>query len=212
MAILHSDTFNGMTASAAIAGRTLDNGLGGSGTLTWDSAGGGLRSNGAGGIEAVNSAHYGIVSLGGPVDVDLRVRLALGATTNVGVMGRRSPAGTSSPSFVAALWVSSGSLRVRESVSGTSNDRAQKSVAQITGAPCYLGLKLNGLSWTAYVLDEDEVPVDSVSYTASSGPTGEFYGFGLFGSGTNVVFDDWLVQSIDAPPPSIVRPRGGFIL
>lgn len=193
MATLASDTFDGLALDAQLTGTTLNNGLGGSGTRSWQAIAASMRSDGAGKIHRPdNAVARNEVSIAGAK----RWVVFVTKTTadNCVVTGLSGSGGLTGLS--ALLAASQTSLRIR---SGASTDLASLT---ITPPPSgfWLELEVAGLEVTARVLNADGTVRNQVSHTAASVPSGTYCGFGLFNGGTSLKFDSF--QAFDGPAES----------
>lgn len=115
----------------------------------------------------------------------------------------------------AVLGTSGTILRVREGVNQTwaaGTDRAQKTItAPATSGYYWLELEVNGLVVTSRLLNDDLTLYDQVSYTFGTLPSGEFYGLGFGLSGNAALFDDFVIEDLEAggggPAPAAGRAR-----
>lgn len=210
MAILCSDDFAGITLNAAITGRTLNNALGGSGLRTWENTGSVLRGNGDDTLNMNVTGARAMVDLGTQTAFRASCRFTANTASgqNFRVSGRLDSLSEGSENGVMAYLSGGNSLRIRERVGGSNSDRATKSVTAINTSLWYrLVLEMNGLAWKAELRDASDSLIDSVTYTASSSPSGSYYGFGSWQTPPGSLFDSWLFETLDAPPPAAVRSR-----
>lgn len=213
--ILTSDDFTAVTDGTSINGRTPNNGLGGTLSLSWYTAGG-IRGDGTTATRPANNSAYAHVTLtAAPADFDLRVKFRMSATTNSIVYGLRDIDGASETSLVALLVAGTPQVRVREIVAGTSSDKATASPAALsTGVDYYLSLMKEGLKVTARVLDSGGALHGSAAVwnAGSIVPAGTKFGFGAGYGGAEIVYDDFLLTELDAAPvPTLARRRAVWI-
>ena len=219
MAIIASDSFAGLGDNVTLAGRTLDNALGGSGTRAWANINSAeMVGNGAGQVRGVTNARNGRVELTGLGDCKIRTRFNQNgtATTNIVVLGRcTNGADNGNANALYAFLVGGSSLRVREGVNQTwaaGTDRATKAITLIGASTDYwLELEIAGLAVTARVLNDNGgspgTLYDEVTWNASALPSGTFYGLGYGLSGTSTLWDTFVAEETEAPPPATGRVR-----
>ena len=222
MAVIASDSFAGLGDNVTLAGRTLDNALGGSGTRAWANINSAeMVGNGAGQVRGVTNARNGRVQVTGLGNHKVRTRFTFnGSYSNICVTTLcTNGVDNGTTNAIYALLATSGtSLRVREGVNQTwagGADRASKTItAPSTSGYYYLELEVNGLDVTSRLLNDDLSVYDSVSYTFAALPTGQFCGLGFGLSGNAALFDDFLVEDLEggaAPPSQPGRARGMWV-
>lgn len=211
MAVLASDTFDSLGAAVALSGRTLDNGLGGSGSRSWivPTGGTGLRGNGSGAIEGTNSSNVNIVSVTGAFKARVRVN-PNGATNNLALWARRDS--DSSTDGLLLLYVSQTSLRVASVAAGTRTDHATVATTA-PGTTFWMELEISGLVVTCRILNNDLSVRNTASHTFSGSlpAGGDFWGFGFFQAGQAALFDDFIVDdgaAGDVTAPTLTSPTG----
>ncbi|WP_019014166.1 hypothetical protein [Elioraea tepidiphila] len=214
MAVIASDTFAGLGDGVSIAGRTLDNGDGGSGTRTWaDINSSNMVGNGAGQIRGTNNYRNNRVQVTGLGTHRLRTRFTFnGSYSNIcltTLCTNGTDNGTTSAIY-AVLGSSGTSLQVREGVNqnwSAGTNRATKTItAPATSGYYWLELTIEGLLVTARVRNDDLSLYDEVSHTFGALPSGQFCGLGFALSGNAALFDNFVVDDMAAgggdPPPS----------
>lgn len=193
MTIVASDDFVGLGA-ADPNGRTLDNGLGGSGTRTWSSTNMfGTGSNAispVGGGAGIGVAYSGVAKG--------RILFTLGdAGNNIVLWGYSNNVHDVPTTGYFLLLVGTSSLRIRDQ-GGT--DVATKSIAALSTSTTYFAqFELNGTDLIARILNNDESLYDSVSYTPGSYPSdGGNWGYGEFfaGAPTALVFTNFSIDDL----------------
>ena len=218
MAILHSDSFNGMSLDDPLwSSRNLDNALGGSGTLAWNSVSGAyIGSDGANRIyyrEATGGR--ALVGLGSSADRLVRARVRFSAAASAAILGRTT---AYDGSDFTGVRVSIGSsldsmttLKIQTVDSGgTGTDRASTTVTALsTSTDYWLALKVVGSVVTAYLYAADGTStvgavLGTCTYTLGSALTGAYWGLRfLADSDPSVKFDDWIEE--DAPAAAATR-------
>lgn len=200
MTIVASDTFG--TVSGTIAGRTLDNGSGGSGSRTWDALSSILLGNGSGQVSNSAASEGAAVDMGS-VDGKLRVRWKGDPNlTNILVFIGDTASGSTMPvNYVSALFAcASGSLRIRENTGGgfgTGTDRATQSVTvPSVGTWYWLEIELSGTSVIVRHLSDALSVIGSTSFTLSGAKTGTRVGFGynLGSNASDTLFDEVIME------------------
>lgn len=196
MAAIASDTFNSLALDQLLEGRTLDNGLGGSGSRMWvvyDGSTNNLRGNGSGGLVAPGNQAFGLCSISGAVKARFKfdpssgksnIGLLVGALNNIfqssGVLVRVSYAHTY--------------LTIEEMVSGAPVERNGLVITAPSGV-FYLEAEVSGSTLTARILNSDTSVRNTTSYTFGSSPIdGNFWGFGFAQDGATGVFDDFIAD------------------
>ena len=220
MAILHSDSFNGMASDDPLwSSRNLDNALGGSGTLAWNGASGSYI-----GSDGANRIYYrgatggrALVGLGSSADRLVRARVRFSAAASAAIVGRTTAYDGSDFTGVRASIGSSGdsmtTLKIMTVDSGgTGTDRASATVSALsTGTDYWLALKVVGSVVTAYLYAADgtstvgaQLNSTPCTYTLGSALTGAYWGLRfLADSDPSVKFDDWIEE--DAPAAAATR-------
>lgn len=218
MAILHSDSFNGMSSDDPLwSSRNLDNALGGSGTLAWNGVSGSYI-----GSDGANRIYYrgatggrALVGLGSSADRLVRARVRFSAAASAAIVGRTAAYDGSDFTGVRASIGSSGdsmtTLKITTVDSGdTGTDRASATVSALsTGTDYWLALKVVGSVVTAYLYAADGTStvgslLGSCTYTLGSALTGAYWGLRfLADSDPSVKFDDWIEEDV----PAVVARR-----
>lgn len=216
MAVIASDTFAGLGNGVSLAGRTLDNGDGGSGTRTWaDINSSNMVGNGAGQIRGTNNYRNNRVQVTGLGTHRLRTRFTFNGSYSNICLTTLCTNGTDNGTTNAlyAVLESGTSLQVREGVnqnwSGGTNRASKTIAAPATSGWYWLELTVEGLVVTARVLNDDLSPYDQVSHTFGALPAGQFCGLGFALSGNAALFDTFVVDDMDggANPPPSAPPR-----
>lgn len=192
MSIIKSDDFAGLGAGSALASRSLNHALGGSGSETWASTG----ATGATGGGAVTSGSlYSAITLS--ANGKARIKFQFSSSTNHAVWLRGTGAEYWRSTFMA-LFVGTTSLRIREhNSSGASlGDVTTVTVSALsTGTNYYLECEFDGTSVHARVFQSDGTTQigSTASYTPGTYPTGDKIGFGNY-SGTGGTYDDFTLD------------------
>jgi hypothetical protein len=224
MAVIASDSFAGLADGVSLAGRTLDNGNGGSGSRTWASiSSANLVGNGAGQVRGTSNARNGRVQVPGLGSHRVRTRFTPnGSHSNLCVTSLcTNGADNAATNALYALLATSGtSLRVREGASQTwagGTDRATKTITAIdVGKWYWLELEIDGLAVTARVRNDDLSVYDEVSHTFGALPNGEFCGLGFALSGNAALFDAFVLDDLtggggDPAPSPVGRARAMWV-
>lgn len=221
MAVLVSDDFDGLADNVSVAGRTANNALGGSLSLSWLSiSSANMVGDGTGRIRGANDYRNARLSISGLADLTKhRVRARWtpnGTHTSVCITSLcTNGADNNATNAIYALLGSSGTaLRVREGAnqnwSGGTN-RATLTVSAVDLSTYYwLELERDGLLVWARIRNDDLSVRNEVSWEFSSLPTGSHVGLGLALSGTAARFSDFVVEDLTAeppPPPAGLRRR-----
>jgi hypothetical protein len=212
MTVIASDTFAGLGDGVSVAGRTLDNGNGGSGTRTWaDINSSNMVGNGAGQIRSTNNYRNNRVQVTGLGTHRLRTRFTFNGSYSSICLTTLCTNGTdngTTNALYAVLSANGTALLVREGVnqnwSGGTNRASKTIAAPATSGWYWLELTVEGLVVTARVLNDDLSPYDQVSHTFGALPAGQFCGLGFALSGNAALFDTFVVDDMDGgePPPS----------
>ena len=217
MAILHSDTFNGMASDDPLwSSRNLDNALGGSGTLAWASFSGAyIGSDGSGRVYNRGTGYLALCDLGASADRLCRVRVRFSAAGSLSVLGRTTAAdGSDFTGVRASIGSSSDSMTTLKiqtvDSGGAGTDQASATVSALsTGTDYWLALKVVGSVVTAYLYAADGTStvgslLGSCTYTLGSALTGAYWGLRfLADSDPSVKFDDWIEEDV----PAVVARR-----
>ena len=217
MAILHSDSFNGMSLDDPLwSSRNLDNALGGSGTLVWNSVSGAyIGSDGANRIYNRGTGNRALVSLGASADRLCRARVRFSAAGSLALLGRAT--GYDGTDWTAVR-VSIGSsldsmttLKIQTVDSGgTGTDRASTTVTALsTSTDYWLVLIISGSVVTARLNAADGTStvgavLGTCTYTLGTPLTGAYWGLRYVADNDSVgKFDDWIEEDV----PAVVARR-----
>lgn len=202
MAIQASDTFSAV-GSGTVVGRTLNNELGGSQSLTWN----GTTVIGAGSAEVAFTADPGVLSVLGSGVSNARVRFRLGGVENVRIWANAS-ASSGPHSTYAAFLVGGNSLRVRsfDNAGNTLGDVSSRTISAVsTGVEKYIGIAVASSQIQATIYESDGSTVyEQMVYSAGSAnvSAGPWWGASNLGAGTlNLRLDNWIMEDAGAPPP-----------
>lgn len=225
MAILHSDSFNGMASDDPLwSSRNLDNALGGSGTLAWNGASGSyIGSDGAGRIYYRGATGgRALVGLGSSADRLVRARVRFSAAASAAIVGRTTAYDGSDFTGVRASIGSSGDSMTTLKITtvdsgGTGTDRVPVTVSALsTGTDYWLALKVVGSVVNAYLYAADGTSTvgsllsPACTYTLGSALTGAYWGLRfLADSDPSVKFDDWIEEDV---PAVVARRRPVMVL
>ena len=219
MAILHSDSFNGMALDDPLwSSRNLDNALGGSGTLVWNSVSGAyIGSDGANRIYNRGTGNRALVSLGASADRLCRARVRFSAAGSLALLGRATGYDGTDWTAVRAVIGGSGdsmtTLKIQTVDSGnTATDRGTPATvtALSLNTDYWLVLKIVGSVVTAYLYAADGTStvgalLGSCTYTLGSALSGAYWGLRYLSDGdNNAKFDDWIEE--DVPVVATRRP------
>ena len=219
MAILHSDSFNGMALDDPLwSSRNLDNALGGSGTLAWASFSGAyIGSDGSGRVYNRGTGYLALCDLGASADRLCRVRVRFSAAGSLSVLGRTTAADGSNYTGVRAVIGGSSdsmtTLKIQTVDSGgAGTDQASTTVTALSlNTDYWLVLKIVGSVVTAYLYAADGTStvgalLGSCTYTLGSALSGAYWGLRYLSDGdNNAKFDDWIEE--DVPPAAIKKAR-----
>jgi hypothetical protein len=214
MAAICSDTFNGMAADAVVEGRTLDNGLGGSGSRTWERASGigsTFEADGSNALrQAFSAGEFQGVSLGSNTNGKARFKFT---TTDLAVyfclFGKSDVAKPGGTNSISALLLCNGTTNALRLRNQADTDLAQQTISALsTSTTYYLELEINGNAVVGRILNNDLSVRDTVSHTYSSGaPTGNYWGFGSYDtSNTSWRADDWYMDDLVGGGGAFIRP------
>lgn len=218
MAILHSDSFNGMSLDDPLwSSRNLDNALGGSGTLAWNGASGSYI-----GSDGANRIYYrgatggrALVGLGSSADRLVRARVRFSAAASAAIVGRTT---AYDGSDFTGVRVSIGSsldsmttLKIQTVDSGgTGTDRASTTVTALsTSTDYWLVLIISGSVVTARLNAADGTStvgavLGTCTYTLGTPLTGAYWGLLYVADNDSVgKFDDWIEEDV----PVVVATR-----
>jgi len=218
MAILHSDSFNGMASDDPLwSSRNLDNALGGSGTLAWNGASGSYI-----GSDGANRIYYrgatggrALVGLGSSADRLVRARVRFSAAASAAIVGRTT---AYDGSDFTGVRVSIGSsldsmttLKIQTVDSGgTGTDRASTTVTALsTSTDYWLVLIISGSVVTARLNAADGTStvgavLGTCTYTLGTPLTGAYWGLLYVADNDSVgKFDDWIEEDV----PVVVATR-----
>lgn len=218
MAILHSDSFNGMSLDDPLwSSRNLDNALGGSGTLAWNGVSGSYI-----GSDGANRIYYrdvtggrALVGLGSSADRLVRARVRFSAAASAAIVGRTTAYDGSDFTGVRASIGSSGDSMTTLKIAtvdsgGTGTDRASATVSALsTGTDYWLALKVVGSVVTAYLYAADGTStlgtqLGTCTYTLGSTLSGAYWGLRYVADTDSAVkFDDWIEEDV----PAVVARR-----
>lgn len=219
MAILHSDSFNGMSLDDPLwSSRNLDNALGGSGTLAWASFSGAyIGSDGSGRVYNRGTGYLALCDLGASADRLCRARVRFSAAGSLALLGRATGYDGTDWTAVRAVIGSSGdsmtTLKIQTVDSGnTATDRGSATVTALSlNTDYWLVLKIVGSVVTAYLYAADGTStvgalLGSCTYTLGSALSGAYWGLRYLSDGdNNAKFDDWIEE--DVPPAAIKKAR-----
>lgn len=217
MAILHSDSFNGMSLDDPLwSSRNLDNALGGSGTLSWNSASGSYI-----GSDGANRIYYrgvtggrALVGLGSSADRLVRARIRFTSAGSAGLSGRVAHYdGSDFTGLRASIGNSTSMTTLKISTvdsGGSSTDQASTTVTALSTATDYwLVLIVSGSAVTARLHAADGTStlgsqLGTVSHTLGSPLTGAYWGLRYVADNdSGLLFDDWIEE--DAPAAAATR-------
>ena len=221
MAILHSDSFNGMALDDPLwSSRNLDNALGGSGTLAWASFSGAyIGSDGSGRVYNRGTGYLALCDLGASADRLCRVRVRFSAAGSLSVLGRTTAADGSNYTGVRAVIGGSSdsmtTLKIQTVDSGgAGTDQASTTVTALSlNTDYWLVLKIVGSVVTAYLYAADGTStvgalLGSCTYTLGSALSGAYWGLRYLSDGdNNAKFDDWIEEDVAVPPAAIKKAR-----
>lgn len=221
MAILHSDSFNGMSLDDPLwASRNMDNALGGSGTLPWASFSGAyIGSDGSGRVYNRGTGYLALCDLGASADRLCRVRVRFSAAGSLSVLGRTTAADGSDYTGVRAIIGTSSdsmtTLKIQTVDSGgAGTDQASATVTALSlNTDYWLALIVSGSVATAKLYAADGTSTvgtqlgATAPYTLGAPLTGAKWGLRYLSDGDNTSkYDDWIEEDAPAPPPATRRP------
>lgn len=212
MAIFASDNFNDVSSGASISGRTLNNGIGGTGSRSFVSNGtSALVGTGAGGVGGDQTAWTNVIP--GQLNYKVRFRFdPLTGTSAIQLTGRKNTATGNASYYGLRLAPGHTSLVIWEGDGTTGlpplgTSRASTSLSA-PGVPFYLEAEFNGEVLTGKVIRaSDSVVLATVTYTFSAGRTGTYLAFGFADNGGTGAIDDLVFEDVGgATAPTLTTP------